>query len=289
MDSGLLRIAEYTVYYTIHNSTGFYAELQELYGILPEWVVLSDEDFDPPCVTAPQSAQLRMASLTNALYSAKIDLNLGLWLGPAIDLLEVLLMLLFKIMQVIDSMLQAKDIGEEMREEERRNFILIIISIIFSILPFVGEALGFIGGTAVGIGRIAVLVSTRVDIGLGIEQIVQDKASAPMAILVRFAQAGQANNNSSGPCDATEGDPKNIVKIEPNPAVVFSNVKWGEIGSTFSGRNGLGEPGCTPRPHGPGGPKWPKCPKGLKGHLAQEGCAQQQEGESPIRAVLFSA
>lgn len=80
-------------------------------------------------------------------------------------------------------MLQAKDIGEEMREEERRNFILIIISIIFSILPFVGEALGFIGGIAVGIGRIAVLVSTRVDIGLGIEQIVQDKASAPMAIL----------------------------------------------------------------------------------------------------------
>lgn len=54
MDSGLLSIAEYTVYYTIHNSTGFYAELQELYGILPEWVVLSDEDFDPPCVTAPQ-------------------------------------------------------------------------------------------------------------------------------------------------------------------------------------------------------------------------------------------
>ncbi|KFY91677.1 hypothetical protein V498_05365 [Pseudogymnoascus sp. VKM F-4517 (FW-2822)] len=213
MDSGLLSIAEYTVYYTIHNSTGFYAELQELYGILPEWVVLGDEDFDPPCVTAPQcitidqrkrdfpipapdekiivpnpkevmtAAQPRMANLTNALYSAEIDLNLGSWLGPAVDLVEVLSMPVFMIMQAIDSMLQAKDIGEEMREEERRNFILMIISIIFSILPFVGEALGIIGGIAAGIGRIAVLVSTGVDIGLGIEQIVHDKASAPMAIL----------------------------------------------------------------------------------------------------------
>ncbi|OBT68746.1 hypothetical protein VE03_02225 [Pseudogymnoascus sp. 23342-1-I1] len=213
MDSGLLSIAEYTVYYTIHNSTGFYAELQELYGILPEWVVLGDEDFGEPCVDAPRcitidqrkrgfpipapdekiivpnpkevmtAAQPRIANLTNALFSAEIDLNLGSWLGPAVDLVEVLSMPVFMIMQAIDSMLQAKDIGEEMREEERRNFILMIISIIFSFLPFVGEALGIIGGIAAGIGRIAVLVSTGVDIGLGIEQIVHDKASAPMAIL----------------------------------------------------------------------------------------------------------
>lgn len=124
------------------------------------------------------AAQPRMANLTNALYSAEIDLNLGSWLGPAVDLVEVLSMPVFMIMQAIDSMLQAKDI-----EEERRNLILMIISIIFSILPFVGEVLGFIGGIAAGIGRIAVLVSTGVDIGLGIEQIVHDKASAPMAIL----------------------------------------------------------------------------------------------------------
>ncbi|KAI1662340.1 glycoside hydrolase family 7 protein [Daldinia decipiens] len=37
----------------------------------------------------------------------------------------------------------------------------------------------------------------------------------------------------SGPCNATEGDPTNIRKIEPHPEVTFSNLKWGEIGSTF--------------------------------------------------------
>jgi cellulase len=38
---------------------------------------------------------------------------------------------------------------------------------------------------------------------------------------------------SSGPCNATEGDPAVIEVIQPNPAVTFSKIKWGEIGSTY--------------------------------------------------------
>ncbi|KAL8382029.1 hypothetical protein RB595_006014 [Gaeumannomyces hyphopodioides] len=40
----------------------------------------------------------------------------------------------------------------------------------------------------------------------------------------------------AGPCNATEGAPSNIRLVEPNPEVTFSNIKWGEIGSTFRGR-----------------------------------------------------
>lgn len=39
----------------------------------------------------------------------------------------------------------------------------------------------------------------------------------------------------SGPCNATEGDPKVIREIEKSPTVTFSQIKWGEIGSTFGG------------------------------------------------------
>jgi cellulase len=46
------------------------------------------------------------------------------------------------------------------------------------------------------------------------------------------------DNGDAGPCDATEGDPTNILKVEPNPAVVFSNIKWGEIDSTYSAKKG---------------------------------------------------
>ncbi|KAF4999006.1 hypothetical protein FGRMN_2805 [Fusarium graminum] len=41
-------------------------------------------------------------------------------------------------------------------------------------------------------------------------------------------------SQSAGPCDATEGNPSNIVKVQPNPEVTFSNIRIGEINSTFS-------------------------------------------------------
>lgn len=39
--------------------------------------------------------------------------------------------------------------------------------------------------------------------------------------------------NGAGPCDATEGSPANIRNVEPFPTVTFSNVKWGELDSTY--------------------------------------------------------
>ncbi|KAI1816517.1 endoglucanase EG-1 [Poronia punctata] len=40
--------------------------------------------------------------------------------------------------------------------------------------------------------------------------------------------------DGAGPCNATEGDPNVIRQIEPAPQVTFSNMKWGEINSTFA-------------------------------------------------------
>jgi cellulase len=40
----------------------------------------------------------------------------------------------------------------------------------------------------------------------------------------------------AGPCSATEGDPKVVVTKEKNPTVKFSQIKWGDIGSTTGGK-----------------------------------------------------
>lgn len=49
--------------------------------------------------------------------------------------------------------------------------------------------------------------------------------------------AGQFMNwldsGSNGPCDATEGNPALIAQNNPTTHVVFSNIRWGDIGSTF--------------------------------------------------------
>jgi cellulase len=42
------------------------------------------------------------------------------------------------------------------------------------------------------------------------------------------------DNADSGPCNATEGNPEVVTQVQPDPAVVFSQVKWGEIGSTYT-------------------------------------------------------
>jgi cellulase len=42
-------------------------------------------------------------------------------------------------------------------------------------------------------------------------------------------------SQGAGPCSDADDLPANILANEPFPEVTFSNLKWGEIGSTFSG------------------------------------------------------
>ena len=41
------------------------------------------------------------------------------------------------------------------------------------------------------------------------------------------------DTGSAGPCNTTEGNPALIIQEDPSTSVTFSNVKWGEIGSTY--------------------------------------------------------
>ena len=41
------------------------------------------------------------------------------------------------------------------------------------------------------------------------------------------------DGGNNGPCNATEGDPKNIKAKFPDSSVTFSNIRWGEIGTTY--------------------------------------------------------
>ncbi|KAK3998154.1 endoglucanase EG-1 [Cladorrhinum sp. PSN332] len=50
------------------------------------------------------------------------------------------------------------------------------------------------------------------------------------------------DSGEAGPCGPTEGDPKNIRLVEPEPEVTYSNIRWGEIDSTYGpGREGKGK------------------------------------------------
>lgn len=58
-----------------------------------------------------------------------------------------------------------------------------------------------------------------------------------LAMSIWWDETGYMNwldSGNSGPCNATEGDPKIIQQVEKAPSVIFSQIKWGEIGSTFT-------------------------------------------------------
>ncbi|CZT53202.1 related to Endoglucanase 1 [Rhynchosporium secalis] len=60
-----------------------------------------------------------------------------------------------------------------------------------------------------------------------------------LALSVWYDVTGFMNwldSGSSGPCNATEGNPEVIKKIQPDAAVQFSEIKWGEIGSTYKAK-----------------------------------------------------
>lgn len=42
------------------------------------------------------------------------------------------------------------------------------------------------------------------------------------------------DSGNNGPCNSTEGNPRLIQANDPGSQVVFSNIKWGDIGSTFT-------------------------------------------------------
>ncbi|KAF2639506.1 glycoside hydrolase [Massarina eburnea CBS 473.64] len=60
-----------------------------------------------------------------------------------------------------------------------------------------------------------------------------------LAMSIWWDEGGFMNwldSGNAGPCNATEGDPKVIQQVEKAPSVVFSQIKWGEIGSTFAAK-----------------------------------------------------
>ncbi|GAB1316471.1 Endoglucanase EG-1 [Madurella fahalii] len=57
-----------------------------------------------------------------------------------------------------------------------------------------------------------------------------------LAMSIWWDEGGNMNwldSGEAGPCNATEGNPSVITQIEPNPEVTYSNMRWGEIGSTY--------------------------------------------------------
>jgi len=70
----------------------------------------------------------------------------------------------------------------------------------------------------------------------GIKGMGEAFARGMVLVFSIWADAGGYMNwldsGNAGPCNETEGNPREIVKHSPDAHLIFSNIRWGEIGST---------------------------------------------------------
>jgi hypothetical protein len=204
---------QFVMTYTLIDADGFYNDLQTNYAINRTWVTFGDTGgpahqvghclpgdcyggTDYRYVNIPQavsssemdvlnpkdvitSALPQISQMKNNLLARQLDVNLGQWNGSFDDLLQTFSMPIFMIQQAIDSMATVKSIGEKEAKEKKIQLILEILGIAFIFIPFLDD----LAPELEALDGVFNTISTIGNVGLGIESIVSDPSSAPMALL----------------------------------------------------------------------------------------------------------
>ncbi|KAJ3499458.1 hypothetical protein NLG97_g299 [Lecanicillium saksenae] len=142
-----------------------------------------------------EASMPNITALGTSLLSSYAAMSFGVYGGDVTNASEVdpfvaYAMPVFQLQTAIESMKDIKDIGEKAKEEKRKKLIMTILTFVFMAIPFVGEALGPIIGSAAAIARIALIISEVGNAALTVADIVEDPTSAPFAILGLIAGVG---------------------------------------------------------------------------------------------------
>jgi len=129
-----------------------------------------------------------VTALQTSILSSYLDVGLTFYDdgdngGSPIDAVVAYSMPIFQLAEAISSMKDIKDIGEKAKEESKRNLIFNILTIVFMVIPFVGEAIGPLIGSVAAVARIALLIGEAGNAALTVADIIKDPSSAPFAIL----------------------------------------------------------------------------------------------------------
>ncbi|KAI1080982.1 hypothetical protein F5B20DRAFT_579808 [Whalleya microplaca] len=127
--------------------------------------------------------------LHTSMEATMLDIISGNWVGGAMsDAVQAYSIPVFMLLQAVDSMAQAKQLGqqeeqqEEAEEEERKkNFIFLIVSVVLMFVPIIGEEVAAVAGFA-DIARAIAIAGEVGNDALAIYDIVQDPKSAVVNI-----------------------------------------------------------------------------------------------------------
>ncbi|PTB38652.1 hypothetical protein M441DRAFT_49043 [Trichoderma asperellum CBS 433.97] len=219
----LLSYYDYSITSTLKLSTGFYRELSSTYGINSTWVKFGTVEHranscagpgrtcvrsDVKIIGIPQKADdvdvpnpkdviskamPNIQALQNTIFSRMTDLAVSAWYEPTDDILQVVSMPVFMIQQAINSMANAKSLGQQQEKRDRINLILEILGVVFIFVPFLDditpelEVFDGIFSTVAAAGNVV----------LTIQAIIADPTSAPMQLLGLLTAGGTRDEGDS--------------------------------------------------------------------------------------------
>lgn len=204
--------------YTLVNESGFWGDLESIYGLTPTEVQFGYTSTPYPCVSTkrsidepdspippptcisweadsygypqvasdfsiqnPKDAVLqglaKVQNLTMALTSQQVQIATGGWFAEDNDdITQVMSMPVFLFSQSLEGMAIAKQQGKATEIEDKKNYVIKVLSILFSVLAFMPEILPATFGLRTVVG----LAAAAGNAGLSLQAIVEDPSSAPM-------------------------------------------------------------------------------------------------------------
>jgi hypothetical protein len=205
---------DYTYWFEMKDKTKW-EKFLESEGILPEWLHYTrrlDEkgldtcDTNSLCITknlyyngyptpiesgkinVPDPKEIitlarnNMGNITDSFDDAYIAIGLEDWQGGYDHAVEIMAVPVFMLEDAVTSMTGVKDIGKDWKEAQEKELMFKIIEGVLFLLGFLGPIAGAMGRVGAAIGRLASFIEGAGATGLAIYSIVEDPASAPLAI-----------------------------------------------------------------------------------------------------------
>ncbi|KAH7152614.1 hypothetical protein EDB81DRAFT_789377 [Dactylonectria macrodidyma] len=200
--------------YTLRDKEGYEEALLADLGIIPDWVKWEDWDQYPECEGSPgdcvevhqwlkgeyprkadeievqdpkeiwEQALPEIGRLKGKFSAAMLTVGMGLYnvANDTTDAAVALSVPVSMLAQAVDNMVQVKEIGSEIEEQKKKELILLIVSLVLMVVPFLSEVGFSIAGLA-AMARFAFIGGEIANGALSIAEIIDDPSSAPFAIM----------------------------------------------------------------------------------------------------------
>lgn len=173
------------------------------------WNAPAVRDFHSEDVTNPketvQKALDRSKGLISDLAALSLEVKSGTYLGDPLDLVDAVAMPVYMIQEGLQYMEKVVEMAKEIKEAEKKAFIINLLSALLFVIPVLGETIGALGLTAMG--RALVTIGELGNTGLGIYSVVDNPKAAPLFIfgLILSAKGIRDANNVRQAAKARRG------------------------------------------------------------------------------------